>query len=298
METSKRIGAVIEDTTNLIRNWAIYLLLLVVIFGISFYIAGISFAYWQNSKPKEFRIDKIIYEQLYVKGWKPVYTNYDPVKRQAYYDYYKSYYEKSYGEPARKQIRNYPAKEKKEYEKQIDESIDGATDAAVSAYLESHAAPLPASFLKKLLISTFAPLFFWGIIIFFLRAPLRDFRPFDKGEKLHGDAKWATEKDIKGANLRSKTGLIIGRDNRGYLIAPGFQHCLLFAPTGSGKGVGIVIPNLLFWEDSLFVHDIKLENYEITSGYRKQVMKQDVYLWNPASPDGVTHCYNPFDWIS
>src|ERR1700753_3407245 len=60
----------------------------------------------------------------------------------------------------------------------------------------------------------------------------------------------------------------------------------------------MVIPNLLWWDESVFIHDIKLENYEITSGYRREVLKQDVYLWNPASPDGLTHCYNPFDWVS
>jgi len=72
----------------------------------------------------------------------------------------------------------------------------------------------------------------------------------------------------------------------------------LFAPTGSGKGVGFVIPNLLFWDESIVVHDIKLENYELTSGYRKEKLKQKVFLWSPADADGITHCYNPLDWIS
>jgi type IV secretion system protein VirD4 len=72
---------------------------------------------------------------------------------------------------------------------------------------------------------------------------------------------------------------------------------LLFAPTGSGKGVGFVIPNLLFWEDSVVVHDIKLENYELTSGWRAK-KGQQVFVWSPADPDGNTHCYNPIDWVS
>lgn len=72
---------------------------------------------------------------------------------------------------------------------------------------------------------------------------------------------------------------------------------MLFAPTGSGKGVGFVIPNLLFWTDSVIVHDIKLENYEITSGWRER-QGQKVYVWNPAQPDGISHCYNPLQWIS
>ena len=136
------------------------------------------------------------------------------------------------------------------------------------------------------------------IVLFFVRAPLMDFRPFEKKESLHGDARWASERDIRKAGLRSKEGILLGQTRSGYLAAPGYQHVLLFAPTGSGKGVGFVIPNLLYWKESVVVHDIKLENYELTSGYRKDKMGQGVYLWNPASPSGLTHCYNPMDWIS
>ena len=132
-----------------------------------------------------------------------------------------------------------------------------------------------------------------------MRAPLIDFRPGKKKESLHGDAHWATEGEIRGAKLRARKGLLLGRTGaNNYLICDDFQHVLLFAPTGSGKGVGFVIPNLVFWEDSLICHDIKMENHELTSGYRQSVLKQKVFLWNPADPDGVTHCYNPLDWIS
>ena len=64
--------------------------------------------------------------------------------------------------------------------------------------------------------------------------------------------------------------MLIGVDAGGYFVADGFQHALLFAPTGSGKGVGFVIPNLLFWSDSVVVHDIKLENHDLTSGWREK----------------------------
>ncbi len=153
-------------------------------------------------------------------------------------------------------------------------------------------------FLLKLRISTFAPSGTLLLLFFLFRAPILDFRPFKAKEKIHGDARWATEKDKKKAKLRSKHGILLGRDNSGYLIADGFQHTLLFAPTGSGKGVGFVIPNLLFWRDSVLVHDIKLENYELTSGYRQKKLKQRVFLWNPADPMGVSHCYNPLDFVS
>lgn len=120
---------------------------------------------------------------------------------------------------------------------------------------------------------------------------------FKDEEKVFGDAKWATKSDIARAGLRSKQGMLLGRDKGGYFVADGFQHALLFAPTGSGKGVGFVIPNLLFWEHSVVVHDIKLENYELTSGWRA-TQGQEVYVWEPANPDGITHCYNPIDWVS
>lgn len=153
-------------------------------------------------------------------------------------------------------------------------------------------------FLLKLRIASFAPISTLLLIFFFFRAPILDFRPFKAKEKIHGDARWATEKDKKKARLRCKHGILLGRDKSGYLIADGFQHTLLFAPTGSGKGVGFVIPNLLFWRDSVLVHDIKLENYELTSGYRQKKLKQRVFLWNPADPMGVSHCYNPLDFVS
>ncbi len=153
-------------------------------------------------------------------------------------------------------------------------------------------------FVPKLWISTFFPYTTLGIIFLIFRAPISDFRPFKKEESIHGNAKWATNREIKKMGLRSKHGMLLGKHKGKLLVADGYQHCLLFAPTGSGKGVGFVIPNLLFWRDSVIVHDIKLENYEITSGWRKNHLKQKVFLWNPADPDGISHCYNPMDWIS
>lgn len=149
----------------------------------------------------------------------------------------------------------------------------------------------------RLLGTIIVPLSVSAYLIFRYRHELYSRRPFKEDESLHGDAKWADESDIKKADLRAKKGMLLGVDKKGYLVAGGYQHALLFAPTGSGKGVGFVIPNLLFWEDSVFVHDIKLENYELTSGYRKK-MGQKVFTWSPADPDGITHCYNPIDWVS
>lgn len=154
-------------------------------------------------------------------------------------------------------------------------------------------------FVVKLFAGTIAPIILMGIFLILFRAPLMDWRPFKKAESIHGDAKWAGEKDIRKAGLREKKGMLLGRDTKGkLLVAGGWQHALLFAPTGSGKGVGFVIPNLLFWEESVFIHDIKLENYELTSGFRKNKLGQDTFLWSPADSNGVSHCYNPLEWIS
>jgi type IV secretion system protein VirD4 len=124
-------------------------------------------------------------------------------------------------------------------------------------------------FTLKLWITTLLPYSFLITFAWVFRAPLIDWRPFKKPESIHGDAKWAVMADIKKMGLRSKNGVLLGKYNKKFLVADGFQHILLFAPTGSGKGVGFVIPNLLFWRDSVIVHDIKLENYELSSGWRR-----------------------------
>ena len=153
-------------------------------------------------------------------------------------------------------------------------------------------------FTIKLFFASFFPLCCYLTVFYIYRDDIREFKFFKEQESVHGTAHWATPREVKKAGLSSKKGLLMGKYKGKFLIAGGYEHTLLFAPTGSGKGVGFVIPNLLFWEDSVIVHDVKLENYEKTSGYRKNVLKQKVFLWNPADPDGVSHCYNPLDWIS
>lgn len=137
----------------------------------------------------------------------------------------------------------------------------------------------------------------WLSVLIWKFNDLLEWKMFKKKEKIHGDAKWANEEDIESAGLRAKKGMLLGEDDNGYFIADNYQHALLFAPTGSGKGVGFMIPNLLFWQESCICHDIKLENFDLTSGWRSKI-GQKVYCWNPAEPDGKTHCYNPLDWVS
>lgn len=149
----------------------------------------------------------------------------------------------------------------------------------------------------KLVVTLFGPTILFLIPYFIYREKIWEMNAFKAKEKVYGDASWANSSDVKRAGLRSKHGMLLGIDKSGYYVADGFQHALLFAPTGAGKGVGFVIPNLLFWEHSVVVHDIKLENHQLTSGWRAS-QGQEVFVWEPANPDGVTHCYNPIDWVS
>jgi type IV secretion system protein VirD4 len=117
------------------------------------------------------------------------------------------------------------------------------------------------------------------------------------GRELHGSAKFATSDDIRRAGLFGSAGILVGKVDGRFLQFPGQQFVLLAAPTRSGKGVSMVIPNLLNWPDSCVVLDIKLENFLLTSGFRAQY-GQAVYLFNPFAEDGRTHRWNPMDGIS
>lgn len=116
-------------------------------------------------------------------------------------------------------------------------------------------------------------------------------------KNLFGAARFATYSEIKKAGLFGDQGIIVGRYAGRYLMFGGQQHAIISAPTRSGKGVGIVIPNLLNWSDSVVILDIKQENWDITSGFRKK-HGQECFLFNPAAADYRTHRYNPLAYIS
>ena len=59
----------------------------------------------------------------------------------------------------------------------------------------------------------------------------------------------------------------------------GPSMCMAFAPTRSGKGVGLVVPTLLSWTGSAVIHDIKGENWELTAGWRSRF--SHCLLFNP-----------------
>jgi type IV secretion system protein VirD4 len=113
---------------------------------------------------------------------------------------------------------------------------------------------------------------------------------------LHGAARWATASEQERAGLRARQGLLLGRSSGGFLISDGPEHVMLYAPTRTGKGVGVVIPNLLAWPGSVVVLDIKRENYAATAGYRAEC-GQRVLLFDPLAPDKRTTRFNPLGHI-
>ncbi|MEW9570272.1 conjugal transfer protein TraG [Rhodanobacter sp. Si-c] len=105
----------------------------------------------------------------------------------------------------------------------------------------------------------------------------------------YGSARWAATRDIRKAGLDKPAGVVLGRYDRQYLRHDGPEHVLAFAPTRSGKGVGLVVPTLLTWPASAVVHDIKGENWRITAGWRTRF--SHCLLFNPTDP--ASAAYNP-----
>ncbi|MFT2112500.1 type IV secretory system conjugative DNA transfer family protein [Marinomonas sp. 2405UD68-3] len=136
-------------------------------------------------------------------------------------------------------------------------------------------------------------------------------------EYLHGSARWAEKKDIEaagllprgrtalevvtGKDLATSTGVYVGgwEDKDGkffYLRHNGPEHVLTYAPTRSGKGVGLVVPTLLSWPQSSVITDLKGELWALTAGWRQKHAKNKVLRFEPASSNGGV-CWNPLDEI-
>jgi type IV secretion system protein VirD4 len=118
-----------------------------------------------------------------------------------------------------------------------------------------------------------------------------------KPRSLHGDARFATRREIARAGLFAKQGIFLGRYGRRYLILAGQQGAIVSAPPRADKGTAIVVPNALLWEGSLICQDVKLENWHLTAGWR-QAKGQECHLFNPLDPVGNTACSNPLSYVS
>jgi type IV secretion system protein VirD4 len=133
---------------------------------------------------------------------------------------------------------------------------------------------------------------------------------------LHGSARWANCTDIQAAGLvprrqpvlnafvgkqAAAAGVYVGAwlDQRGrqhYLRHHGPEHVLCYAPTRSGKGVGLVVPTLLSWSESVFVTDLKGELWALTAGWRQRHAHNRVLRFEPAAGSGSA-CWNPLEEI-
>ncbi|TPL12846.1 conjugal transfer protein TraG [Mesorhizobium sp. B2-4-11] len=105
----------------------------------------------------------------------------------------------------------------------------------------------------------------------------------------YGSARWAEKREVEAAGLIDNDGVVLGRYDRHYLRHDGPEHVLCFAPTRSGKGVGLVVPSLLTWPGSAIVHDIKGENWQLTAGFR--ALHGRVLLFDPTN--SRSSAYNP-----
>ena len=105
----------------------------------------------------------------------------------------------------------------------------------------------------------------------------------------YGSSRWATKEEIGKAGLFDPAGVFLGRLGKHYLRHDGPEHVMAFAPTRSGKGVGLVVPTLLSWTGSAVIHDIKGENWILTAGWRSTF--SHCLLFNPTDPRSAR--YNP-----
>jgi type IV secretion system protein VirD4 len=128
--------------------------------------------------------------------------------------------------------------------------------------------------------------------------------------RVHGSSRWATTTEIARAGLLREAGVVLCQtgdaqfetrvDGAGKVrVRPrrlgrlvrhdGPEHVLCFAPTGSGKGVGLVVPTLLTWPHSAIIYDIKKENWALTAGWRRQFSR--VWRFEPTAENSVR--FNP-----
>lgn len=154
---------------------------------------------------------------------------------------------------------------------------------------------LPQAFFWWLIVyDAYAPrIFFQGASIAasggFLAAAaaftLSIWRARERAVETYGSARWAKPSEVRRAGLLGPDGVVLGRYGGAYLRHDGPEHVLCFAPTRSGKGVGLVVPSLLTWPGSAIVHDIKGENFMLTAGFRARHGR--VLLFDPTNSLGA-----------
>jgi type IV secretion system protein VirD4 len=141
----------------------------------------------------------------------------------------------------------------------------------------------------RLMVCSLAGLVLVGLVPLLLLLPRR--------RALHGEARFATHREVARAGLLGHQGIILGAWRGRCLMLAGQQGVCLAAPPRAGKGAGVVIPNLLNWPDSVICVDIKRENWIKTAGFRA-ASGQACYLFDPFSEGGRTARWNPFHYVA
>lgn len=119
-----------------------------------------------------------------------------------------------------------------------------------------------------------------------------------------GTSEWQSKRSLRQNELLGKPGpgFVLAKtanpNSRGqYITSDKFPNCLIVAPTGAGKGVGFVYPNLLTFEGSTVTLDIKGENYETTARWRHHKMGNKIFRFAPAQFGEQSYRYNPLERI-
>jgi type IV secretion system protein VirD4 len=128
-----------------------------------------------------------------------------------------------------------------------------------------------------------------------VRAVLANLFALSRSRHSHGSARWASWWSMVRAGTWGRTsGLIVARAWLGFIRHRGDGAVLVFGPMGSGKGTGIVLPNLLTYPGACIVTDPKGENLAVTGRWRATlgpVWRLDAL--NPAN----AHRFNPLGLI-
>lgn len=114
-----------------------------------------------------------------------------------------------------------------------------------------------------------------------------------------GTTSWQTVRQMKRKRFFANpgSGFVLGKPGRPgsrkpFIVSADHPHCMIVAPTGRGKGVGFVIPNLLTYRGSAVVLDVKGENFEKTSRHRR-AQGDTIYRFAPTDWENPSHRYNP-----
>ena len=110
----------------------------------------------------------------------------------------------------------------------------------------------------------------------------------------HGSARWATAAEVRQAGLYANHGVVVGRLRGRVLYDDGEKHVLLCGPTGAGKGISVIIPTLLTWQESVICLDPKDgQNADVTAPWRREIGRTE--LFTPCRAPNT--CLNVLDTI-